>query len=162
HTYALGVQLHALGALNDPKYKKRMQELLDRLLALRQSNGWDYPGAGRPDLSNTQVAALGLRAAQHAGLSLPKTVWGDLVDCARRSEDTGRDTAPNPTPQGRGPPRAVSGTEPQGKPSPSMTTAGLSILGIVSEEPGRVDHRFDERIAEAKELGLNWLEQHYS
>ena len=78
-TYATGVQLHALGALHDPAQKKRMQELLAILLDLFGHGGWDYPGAGRPDLSNTQVAALGLRAAHAAGLSVPKATWGELV-----------------------------------------------------------------------------------
>src|SRR5262245_6490121 len=79
HPCSVGCLLHALGALPDPSQSKRMRALVDRLLDLRQSGGWDYPGIGRPDLSNTQVAALGLRAAAEAGLDLPRGVWTDLV-----------------------------------------------------------------------------------
>ena len=52
--------------------------------------------------------------------------------------------------------------EPGGKAYASMTTAGLTILGIAGEEPSRVDSRMDTVIAEARQLALNWLEQHWS
>ncbi len=162
HTYATGVLLHAFGALGDARHKKRMQELVATLLDLRQSVGWDYPGLGRPDLSNTQVAALGLRAAHSAGLELPKSIWGDLVQAALRYQEKPVEIAgASLLPKEK---RRMAGFayEPGGKASASMTTAGLSILGIVSEDASRVDHRFDTDVAEARELALNWLEQHYS
>ena len=84
HTYSTGVLLHALGALHDAAQEKRMRALLTKLLELRQSGGWDYPGLNRADLSNTQVAALGLRAAAASGLELPKGVWTDLVQATLR------------------------------------------------------------------------------
>ena len=52
--------------------------------------------------------------------------------------------------------------EPEGVATASMTTAGLTILGIVTEVPGRVDRRFDADIEESRSLALNWLEEHYS
>ena len=162
HTYATGVLLHAFGALGDARNKKRMQELVEVLLELRHSDGWDYPGLNRPDLSNTQVAALGLRAAHAAGLALPKTIWGDLVQTVLRYQESpvevpGASALPKEQ-------RRMAGFayEPGGKPSASMTTAGLTILGIVGEDPARVDHRFDAQVAEARDLALRWLEQHYS
>ncbi|MSR62631.1 MAG: hypothetical protein EXS08_09335 [Planctomycetes bacterium] len=161
-TYATGVQLHALGALHDPAQKKRMQELLAILLDLLANGGWDYPGAGRPDLSNTQVAALGLRAAHAAGLSVPKATWGELVGLTLRYQERPVEipgTALLPREKRR---MAGFSYEPEGKATASMTTAGLTILGIATEDPLRVDHRFDVQIEEARALALNWLEQHYS
>jgi len=162
HTYSTGVQLHALGALKDPALKKRMQQLLEILLDLGESGGWDYPRLNRPDLSNTQVAALGLRAAHAAGLSVPKATWGDLVQIALRYQEKPVEipgTALLPKEKRR---MAGFGYEPGGAASASMTTAGLTILGIATEDPSRVDHRFDVQIEEARQLALNWLEQHYS
>lgn len=162
HTYATGVLLHAFGALGDARHEKRMQELVATLLDLRQSGGWDYPGLNRADLSNTQVAALGLRAAHSAGLDLPRSIWSDLVQATLRYQEKPFELAGAsllPKEKRR---LAGFGYEPGGKASAAMTTAGLSILGIVLEDPRRVDHRFDADVAEARQLALNWLEQHYA
>ncbi len=162
HTYATGVLLHAFGSLGDARHGKRMKELLALLLELRESGGWDYPGLNRADLSNTQVAALGLRAAHAAGLELPRSIWGELVGIALRYQEKPRDVpgaADLPKEKRR---MAGFAYEPGGQPSASMTTAGLTILGIVGEDPARVDHRFAADLAEARELALNWLAQHYS
>jgi squalene-hopene/tetraprenyl-beta-curcumene cyclase len=162
HTYSLGMQLHVLGALQDPAHKRRMEELLKHLLDLHQTGGWDYPPFGRPDLSNTQVASLGVRAAHSAGLEVPRSIWGELVDDALRYQEQ-----PVEIPGAGQQPKekrrmAGFGYEQGWGASASMTTAGLTILGIASEDPARVDHRYDAKIAEARALALNWLEQHYS
>jgi hypothetical protein len=162
HTYATGIQLHALGAIDAVAHGKRLQELVAILLDLGSQAGWDYPGLGRADLSNTQVAALGFRAALHAGLELPKDLWAGLVDTALRYQETpvevpGADDLPKEQ-------RRMAGFayEPRGQPTASMTTAGLTILGIVREGPAHGDSRLVARIDEAAELGLNWLAQNYS
>jgi hypothetical protein len=162
HTYASGVQLHALGAIDPEAHGKRMRHLVELLLDLQQQGGWDYPGIGRPDLSNTQVAALGFRAARAAGLSLPKDLWSQLVETALRYQES-----PVEVPGAADLPKerrqmAGFGYEVGGGVSASMTTAGLTILGIVREDPARADSRLLARIDAAGQLGLNWLEQHYS
>jgi len=161
HTYATGIQLHTLGAIDPVAHKKRMQGLVALLEDLRQNNGWDYPGIGRPDLSNTQVAALGFRAANAAGLAVPKGIWGDMVDIALRYQERPVDVPGEGLPKEK---RRMAGFsyEPGGKASASMTTAGLTILGIASEDPSRSDYRLDTRIEEARQLALNWLEQNFS
>src|SRR6185436_1474075 len=160
--YSAGIQLHVLGALHDPAHEKRMEELTKLLLSLEQTGGWDYPTLGRPDLSNTQVAALGLRAASSAGVEVPKTIWGDLVDAVLRFQEDPVDVPGAsllPKEKRR---MAGFGYEQGAKASAAMTTAGLTILGIVGEEPARVDHRFDAKVAEARALALNWLDHNYS
>ncbi|NOT29147.1 MAG: terpene cyclase/mutase family protein, partial [Planctomycetes bacterium] len=162
HTYATGVLLHAIGALGDARNRKRMQKLVETLLGLRESGGWDYPGLNRADLSNTQVAALGLRAAHAAGLELPKSIWSELVGLTLRYQEKPLEIpGAGELPKER---RRMAGFayEPGGRATASMTTAGLTILGIVGEDPARVDHRFAADMAEARELALNWLAQHYS
>jgi hypothetical protein len=162
HTYSAGIQLHALGALHDPSQKKRLQQLLGILLDLQESSGWDYPRLGRADLSNTQVASLGLRAAQANGLDLPKGIWSDLVQIVLRYQERPVEI-PGTNELAKEKRRMAGFTyEPGGAPTAAMTTAGLTILGILNEDPSRVDHRFAADVAEARQLALNWLEQHFS
>lgn len=52
--------------------------------------------------------------------------------------------------------------EPGGQPSASMTTAGLTILGIAREGPARADSRLVARIDAAAALGIEWLAQNYA
>jgi len=162
HTYSTGIQLHALGALGVDKHKKRMQELVKLLVELEMPGGWDYPGLNRADLSNTQVAALGFRAASQAGLSVPKGIWTSLVEATLRyqerpSEIPGTSLLPREQ-------RFMAGFayEPGGAASASMTTAGLTVLGLAAEEEGRVPHALDVKVAEAQALAINWLAQHFS
>jgi len=162
HTYSLGMQLHVLGALHDPALKKRMEELTKLLLGLPQTGGWDYPTFGRPDLSNTQVAALGFRAAHSAGIEVPRSIWGELVDAALRFQEPLAEV-PGANLLAKEKRRMAGfGYEQGWAASASMTTAGLTILGIASEDPTRVDHRYDAKIADARALALNWLEHNYS
>jgi len=162
HTYATGIQLHALGALGVDRHRKRMQELVKLLVDLKRPGGWDYPGLNRPDLSNTQVAALGFRAAAQAGLSVPKGIWNALVEATLRYQER-----PSEIPGTTNLPReqrfmAGFAYEPGGAASASMTTAGLTVLGIAAEVEGRVPHALDVKVAEARVLALNWLAQNFS
>jgi len=161
HTYATGIQLHALGAIDAVAHEKRMKELVKVLADLEQNGGWDYPGIGRPDLSNTQVAALGFRAAVHAGLDVPKSIWSDLVEIALRYQERPVQLDDDDLPKEK---RRMAGFfyEHGVGPSASMTTAGLTILGIALEDPRRVDRRLEARIEEARQLALNWLENNFS
>ena len=47
-----------------------MEQLVEELLDTQVVEGWAYPGS-HPDLSNTQYAAMALRAAAAAGFPSP-------------------------------------------------------------------------------------------
>lgn len=107
-TYSVGVLLMALDARNAPardpfavekvdKYGKSarkdpclsniakedaawMKEGVDFLLAHRTKEGvWRYPSKEQFDLSCTQYALLGLKAATRCGLGVPPKVWLDAL-----------------------------------------------------------------------------------
>ena len=57
-----------------------MQECVGRLLQIRRFGLWSYgDGEDEPDLSNTQFALLGLKAAARCRLPVPAEVWGDAL-----------------------------------------------------------------------------------
>ena len=68
-TYSAACQIMAFQATGKRAYKPRIAAILRDLLAW-QEDGWGYPKVA-VDLSNTQYAALGLRAASLAGLDVP-------------------------------------------------------------------------------------------
>jgi hypothetical protein len=162
HTYALGIELMALGAAGDPGLADHIETLADRLVDLLGREGWDYGppkiGMKRPDLSNTQVAALGLRAARQAGVGLRSSTWDTLARIALAYQES-----PEVVPGGLGGKerrlRAGFRYMPDGEVvSGSMTTAGLTLLGIAAEAEPALRERHAEEIAQ----GLAWLETHFS
>jgi hypothetical protein len=69
--------------------KEVMEKCLDRLIEnQRQSGWWSYGFDDRlmTDLSNTQIAILGLRAASRCGLKVPIKVWTDAIDLLLQSQ----------------------------------------------------------------------------
>jgi hypothetical protein len=175
-TYALACQLMLLSRLSDPKRLPLAQKLLDQLISW-QKGSWGYPWEhamsewhkrrGRPDLSNTQYAALGLRAAQKLGLEIPRRVWADLLKATmsyRRSPEevtirrplTGTGTS---TSQITGfAYRVDTGYKATG----SMTAAGVAILKIIEAGLGdKVTVRQNRWIGEGVEQGIAWLDYHY-
>lgn len=177
-TYTLGVELMLLGALRDPALEPRMRALVARLVDCGLSGEWGYPlthsdpvwidRVGRPDLSNTQYAALGLRAADHAGVQVPKKLWGEVFERVFVYQE---------------PPRAVDAETLLGRKSPgrvdaagfryvsdgssaasgSMTAAGLTVLGCAREMLGdSFGARRERRLDEAFELGTRWLAANWS
>src|SRR5262245_16276964 len=73
-TYEAGLELLARAAMEDDADLPRMQQIVDRLLTWQTGGGWSYPST-KPDLSNTQYAAMGLRAAALRGAKVPNDVW---------------------------------------------------------------------------------------
>lgn len=177
-TYTLGSELMLLGALRDPTQQTRMRELVDRLLDIRLGGEWGYPlthadpvwveRVGRPDLSNTQYAVLGLRAATHAGVEVPRRVWEEVFDQTFDYQE---------------PPRAIDAEQLLGRKSPgrfdaagfryvddgshgpsgSMTAAGLTVLGCAREMLGdALGARRQKRLEDARELALRWLAANWS
>ncbi len=172
-TYSIACELMALEATHDKRYRPRMQMLLERLLA-RQRDGWGYPfqhaGAGwsdrrsRNDLSNTHFAALALRVARLAGLEVPAHVFKDLIKEARFHQHRPKDSVRR-GPDGR--PVQVAGfayvgpstTGGIGKPTGSMTCAGITILQICRDALG--DRLWGKKAAQVETSiaqGLAWLD----
>lgn len=130
-----------------------------RKLPLKQSR---VP-AGWGDFSNTQYAALGLRAAHDAGIVLPKDVIVRAIQAINAAQQAG------PPPQGGAAPSLPSGRKARGwcyddpckcplhRPYGTMTAGMVSSLAIFDYILGR-DSRRNTAILD----GLAWLQVHYT
>jgi DNA (cytosine-5)-methyltransferase 1 len=149
-TYEAGLELLALTALDeDEKYGHRIQETVERLLSW-QGGGWSYPYT-QPDLSNTQYAALGLRAAALHGAKVPQEAWLKLGDEVLLHEEK---AAGAYEPAGFG---YYKGTAATG----SLTAAGVAVMHICSEQlEKQAVARATFTAAEKK--GIAWLERHFA
>jgi hypothetical protein len=170
YTYSASLQLMALVAGNDPQDRELILELSEDLMSWQLSNGlWAYggrgdgPGPGGGDLSNTQYAALGLRAAVAAGVPVPGGVWQKMargtLDCregrrSNRGPTTGKDTGvPNGFGYSSGYPNAY----------PSMTAAGIGTLAIVRDNlPADGTRNLATTVARAIADGNAWLGANWS
>lgn len=181
-TYTAACHMLAFGATGLQRYRKRMQAVLDDLLDWQSAGVWGYPFVhrrdgwadhmSRPDLSNTQYAALGLWAAQRAGLVVPPKAWTRLMNRTLKYQARPRSVKPLVSARpaaGTVATRtkmAIAGfhyTPHQGKPTGSMTTAGIAILGLAEGALGASlgDNKRRE-IRAALELGLGWLDHNFS
>jgi len=143
-TYDVACMLLALEALDPVEHRAWIEELTAFLIAHREtSGGFGYPGGG--DLSNTQFAALGLRAAAAAGVAIPAEVWSDLARAVLRHQ--GQD--------GGFAYRAGTGAS-----TDSMTAAGVGVLAICEMGlvlSGGLDADTAQRVRRARTRGLAWL-----
>ncbi|MCA8969554.1 MAG: hypothetical protein KDC95_07220 [Planctomycetes bacterium] len=178
-TYSAGCQMLFYESLHDPKYHPRMQEIFDRLLSWQAQGAWSYPWThagegwtttpGTPDLSNMQYAALGILCARRAGLDVPskalKLMIGRTLEHQQRlSLKAEREL------KRYGKPRAIGfcyrskrGYGGEGKPTGSMTAAGVSILHICLDALGnRVGDRYKTDIQNEIDAGVRWLAQNFS
>lgn len=167
-TYSAGCHLMALEALRDEEYIPWMEEILGDLLSWQNRQGvWGYPD-GHADLSCTQFAALGLRAAAEAGLEIPERVWIDLaegvIDHQLKHERVDTPTALEDAYGGK---ISVAGfsyrpVNPK-RATGSMSTAGIATLGICLEQLGdRCPSKLRSQIERQSEYGLNWMAKHWS
>jgi hypothetical protein len=129
-----------------------------RKVILKQTR--NSPGFG--DFSNTQYAALGLRAAHDAGIVLPKEVIGRAIQAIIAAQQAG------PPPKGAAP-SLPSGRKARGwcyddpckcplhRPYGTMTAGMVSSLAIFDYILGR-DSRRNAAILD----GLAWLQVHYT
>ena len=173
-TYAVGCQMMAYQLSPKPKHKEKMKKMLADLLAWQKGDwgyphrhvaeGFDYGTMTRPDLSNTQYAALGLRAARLAGIHVPRKVWIALVEETLRYQGRVRrvDVRRHRKRGSRTGRMSVAGFSyikgAQGF-TGSMTTAGIGVLAICREGLGqRAGKRVSRMIDDAIEAGLNWLD----
>lgn len=176
-TYAIATQVMLLAELEDERFEERMPILVDRLLELQHdSHGtWGYPKhpSIQVDLSNTQYAALALRAARRSGHKVPAKVWSELAEGVLKHQEAPKDSH-QPPPEGslKAPQKAAFAylfPKPEAPsfgynvPNASMTTAGLTVLRIVEQELGsKYPSRLQKRADTAIELGLRWFDDHFS
>ncbi|MEW6072689.1 MAG: hypothetical protein AB1726_08885 [Planctomycetota bacterium] len=146
HTYSAACELMAFGATKDPGLHPDMAAIVE-LLVDWQMGGFSYP-QGAVDLSNTQYAALGLRAAALAGLSVRSKVWSDLAEhvLSFQHADGG------------------FGYQRESPPTGSMTAGGLTVLGACHEALAENDAMAGrvKRIEAALEAGVEWLRRRWS
>jgi hypothetical protein len=121
-TYGLALRLMVLAELRDwPGTAELVAHDTGLLLARQTTGGFSYHAHdGWWDLSNTQYAALGLRAAVALGANVPAPIWQLLYQAVRQMQhdDGGFTYRPG-----------------QGKPSAyeSMTVAGIAVLQVCAQ-----------------------------
>ena len=149
-TYSAGCAMLAYSALGPDLGRDRAVPVLRDLLDW-QDGDWGYPGAHQDpranhrDLSNTQYGALGLWAAEGLGLEVPPYAWKRLAEAVLRY-------------QGKADGAAGFGYTPGGKPTGSMTAAGVGVLALCAT---RVEQDLAKEIEPAIERGLAWLDEYF-
>lgn len=151
-TYAAGCQLMAAAALKDPAQLWWAEETAGDLLSWQErSGGWSYPGV-HEDLSLTQYAALGLRAATQLGIEIPPEAWNDMAEFALQHQESWRSVEKEPAAGFRY--RLDHGF------TGSMTTAGISILSICRSQLGdRIKPTIRRECEAALAAGAHWLDR---
>lgn len=153
-TYPLATSILALCAFGPEDHMEVLESWVTRLRSY-QKGGFAYPyNPDIIDLSCGQYAALALRAASKAGLTIPKKTWSSLAASVLRHayKDRGKygpTTGSNPG-QGYG---YRIGDEATG----AMTTAGVSILAICAEQT-EPKNSWTRGI----EAGATWLADNFS
>lgn len=137
----LALFLNALGPEHGPTIAAIADWLVERFDMGRGL--WGYPD-GEPDLSNTQYAVLGLKAAERHGHRAPAKVWKKLLDTMPRLQSDGGAF--------RYKPGAVYRA--------TMTHAALLVMKFATEALGM--RRPPRDVAAAMRSGHEWLEEHYS
>ncbi|MEZ6014750.1 MAG: hypothetical protein R3F49_06535 [Planctomycetota bacterium] len=148
-TYTVATILMAMAARGEPKDRKWAEELSESLISWKQNGGWGYPDQ-RPDLSNTQFAGLGLRAADALGVVHKQKVWDQLGEVALDYLEAVKGSSYDPAGffYERGDPLSTG----------SMTAAGLTLVAIA------VEHVQGSRQAliVAQERALLWMGKNFS
>ena len=141
-TYSAALQLMALCALDAQEHREWIAEIADSLESW-QNGGYGYPDA-EPDLSNTQYAVLGLRAAAKNGYKVNKKTWERV---ARWTLDL----------QQQGKLGGFRYRKDYDVATGSMTSAGIAVLAICREQNSRAGKSVDEGLEYAQE----WLAKHF-
>lgn len=173
-TYSAAIMAMAYEALRDPERRPRIEGLARKLTDWHKSGQWGYPNnheddfrdwttvASAPDLSNTQYAVLGLRAARHAGVETPERVWNEIVDRTLTYQETIPASAAETRKDSRAPAagfRYAMGREI----CLSMTAAGISVLEIARQVLG-TKLRGDRLASTERAIrsGVSWLDENYT
>ena len=165
-TYTTALWLMVYRAAGGPEQRKRMEPLLKQLLEWKNQEGWGYPGEWRDnywgenparDFSNVHFAAFGIKAAEEAGLALPKQFWPDLAQIVLgylASEELvlGADQQKRYV-------RGILYRREEKQPRSSITCAGAALLRL-SLQAG-----LPARLSRSAEAGLEalrgWLDVHF-
>ncbi|MEW6071286.1 MAG: hypothetical protein AB1726_01650 [Planctomycetota bacterium] len=172
-TYAVACALMAYGALGEEGDRAAMEQLVAALTdwqsgedSLGRRNGtWAYPD-GAADLSNTQFAVLGLRAAALVGVEVPKRAWLEALGGVLDHQEPPHEVDVPPR-DGRSASlrRSVAGFRYhtyEGRATGSMTAAGLSSIAICEWGLGeRLPKKERDAAGLAKRLAQAWLEVHF-
>ena len=157
-TYSTGCMLMALEAIHPPNCKEWAEAGVKFLLETRQvkrggtwgypDNDWEKTGTlGRPDLSNTQYAILGLRSARRLGVKVPPAAFTDVVEFLVDDQLE----------------KGAFRYEGAHRGSGSMITAGLGIITIAEEVVGKTGTyaRIRGEARAAFKRGMNWFKKNY-
>jgi hypothetical protein len=158
-TYSAALELMALQAGEDPQDAKLIESIARRLITGPRDSGlWGYnmggSGAtgGGGDLSNTQYAALGLRAAAKSGVTIPQRTWKALADGVLSCKEGGGGGATSSSAFG------FAYSIGSRSASPSMTAAGVGTLAICQTYLNSSKSSDSlRRITRAIEGGIHWL-----
>jgi len=169
HTYATTCMILALDALRDGR-KKRIEQLVRKLISWQRPSGmWAYPH-GAPDLSCTQYAALGLWVGVKRGIKIDRKVFTKLLE-GLENYRTKVHMVDNKIAEGRTGATKIPmngyAYRPNGdgshKPTGSMTTAGIAVLEICKAGFGRKMPRSLRRQTEERvDAALKWMETNFS
>ena len=150
-----------------------MKEGVKFLVQHQQGGNWRYPQGGF-DLSNTQYALLGLKAASRCGVEIPRRVWMDALEFHLGHQEPDGEEVQVRVNEVRGDYR-IEWTErakargfsyvQQGNPTGSMTTAGIAGLLICQGElwqsrsfTGKLRQTTRDAIRDA----FAWMQKHYA
>ncbi len=146
-TYETACMILAYSEADPVRYRDRLQELTD--LLVEWCNGeWAYPH-GATDLSNTHYGTMGLRHARKLGLKIPDKIWKRIGKAIVRQQLYG----------GGFPYR------PNGKPTQSMTAAGVGVACMVREaikDFGFSSNELSRDLDRAIREGLVWFDSNYN
>jgi hypothetical protein len=169
-TYATTTMLLAYDALRDGKRKRRIEQLVEKLLLWQKPGGdWGYPHAG-PDLSCTQYAALGLYIGQKHGIKIDPSHFLDLLDSLEDYRgDVDKIANPNVGEGRTGAAKVeIAGyryrRHAEGEPcTGSMTTAALAVMQICKAGLGKKLRRTTRnQIERASDAAMIWMGKHFT
>jgi len=172
-TYTTSFLVLALAATGEAAHRERMEELVAALADWERGGTWGYPfgysggwqtWVGRSDLSNTQIAALALRAARSAGIRIHPKVWHRLIDGTLDYRCPEEETTA-PADVGTTHRTAIAGFGYKGPSSPygSMTAAGVANLAIAREALGSdLGGAPARKVDRAIRAGVAWLAHNFT
>jgi hypothetical protein len=142
-TYELALRLLVMAEAPDfPRREELAPRDTKHLLRNQTGGGFGYgPNSERWDLSNTQYAALGLRAAVSLGCEVPQKVWKTLLRAVERAQ----------TPSG-----GFGYLTADDTPSVSMTAAGIAVLEICLVNLGDKDVPV-EKVQKRLQRAWSWM-----
>jgi hypothetical protein len=146
-TYSRGVHLMLLESLAQPEaWREAARNSLDALVATQSEGVWTYPW-GAADMSNTQFALLGLRAAHRMGLEVPASTLTEAAKGLWRWQQDDGGFAYSPGRQSTGGMTAA-------------TLAGLAVIEELSGGPSPALANLRKRRRD-RELAERWLEERF-